>query len=184
MVKVREVMKKDVMKVSPEATLEQAAKIMTNNKVGSLIVIRKDDKPEDIVTNSDITTAVANGLNLKELKISDMRKKKLKRRPRLITVKPSDNIMKVTKLMVKNGVKRLPVVENGKLKGIIADKEILLISPELIEIMSEKLKNRVNLVPGHEETIDGICEDCGEYSDELRYIGGRWLCPECASHQQ
>lgn len=183
MVKVREVMKKEVIRIGPQTTLADAAKIMTNNRVGSLVVVENSDEPKDMVTESDITTVVAKGLDPKKLKVSDLRKKKIKKRPNLISVNPNDNILQVTKLMVKNGVKRVPVVENGKLIGIIADKEILLISPELIEIMSEKLKSRISLVPGPGESIAGMCEDCGGYSDRLKQMGNRWMCPECTSEE-
>lgn len=183
MVKVREVMKRDVMKVNPQATLAEVAKIMTNNRVGSLVVVENGDEPIGMVTESDITTVVAKGLDPHKIKISDMIKKNIRKKPRLVSVSPNDNILQVTKLMVKNGVKRVPVIENGKLKGIIADKEILLISPELIEIMSEKLKERVGLVPGFGEKISGMCEDCGGYSDRLSQSGEQWMCPQCLSEE-
>jgi CBS domain-containing protein len=183
MVKVREVMKREVMKVSPKTTLSEAARIMTNNRVGSLVVVEGGDLPMDMVTESDITTVVAKGMDPHKLNVSDLRSKNIKKRPSLISVSPNDNVLQVTKLMVKNGVKRVPVVENGKLKGIIADKEILLISPELIEILSEKLKERVSLVPGFGEKISGMCEDCGGYSDRLVQSGNRWMCPECMSDE-
>ncbi|UCD03361.1 MAG: CBS domain-containing protein [Candidatus Aenigmatarchaeota archaeon] len=183
MVKVREVMKREVMKVSPQATLAEAARIMTNNRVGSLVVVENSNRPKDMVTESDITTVVANGLDPGKIKVSDLRKKKIKKRPRLVSVSPDDNILQVTKLMVKNGVQRVPVLDNGKLKGIIADKEILLISPELIEILSEKLKERVSLVPGFGEKLSGMCEDCGGYSDRLTQSGEQWVCPQCLADE-
>lgn len=183
MVKVREIMKSAVKTISPKETISDAAKIMTNNRVGCLIVVENNDEPKDILTESDVTTVVAKGLDPNKIRIKDLEKNKIKRRSKLITVKSGDNVLDVTKLMVKNGVKRVPVVDNGKLKGIIADKEILLISPELIEIMSEKLKNRVGMVPGPEETISGICEDCGGYSGRLNQTGNRWMCPECVSDE-
>ena len=88
--------------------------------------------------------------------------------------------MDIAKKMIKNGIKRMPVVDDkNNLVGIVSDKEILLISPELIEILSEKIKMRVESVAKPEEVISGICEECGEYSDELTNIDGRWICPEC-----
>jgi CBS domain-containing protein len=180
MVKVKEIMKRDVKRITPNETIADAAKIMTSNRVGSLVVVESGDNPKDMVTESDVTTVVAMGLDPKKVKISDLRKKRIKKRSGLITVKPDDNVLDVAKLMVKNGVKRVPVVENGKLKGIVADKEILLISPELIEIMSEKLKERIAMGPSSTETISGLCEDCGGYSDSLTQSGNNWVCPECA----
>jgi CBS domain-containing protein len=182
-VKVREVMKKDVIKISPDATVADAAKIMTNNRVGSLVVVGNGDEPKDLVTESDVTTVVARGLDPKDVKISDFKKNNIKKMKRLVFVKPDDNILQVAKIMVKNGIKRVPVVDKGKLKGIIADKEILLISPELIEIMSEKMKERIAMVPTSDQIISGLCEDCGGYSDDLQQFGNRWICSECRSEE-
>jgi CBS domain-containing protein len=178
-VRVREVMKKNVVTIAPEKTVEDAAKIMTNNRVGSLVVVEKGDFVKDIVTESDVTTVVAKGMNPKKVRISDLKKGIIKKKKALITVSPADNILDVAKLMVKNGVRRVPVLENGRLRGIIADKEILIISPEMIEVLSEKLRNRVSMVPSRDTTISGMCENCGGYSDELRHTDGGWVCTEC-----
>ena len=96
-----------------------------------------------------------------------------------MTVSPDEGITKVAKKMIKTGVKRFPVVDEGKLVGIISTKEILLVSPELIEILSEKLKAKVDAVARPDQTISGLCERCGEYSDELKNVEGRWICQDC-----
>jgi predicted transcriptional regulator len=179
MVKVKEVMKKRVITITPDKTVGDAARIMTNNRVGSLVVIKGRDEPKDIVTESDVTTIVAKGIDPNKLKISGLKSKKLRKRASLITVKPDDDVLKVARLMVKSGIKRVPVVENGKLQGMIADKEILIISPELIEILSENLKSKVSAVARPTQTISGMCEDCGAYSDELKQMGNQWVCSEC-----
>jgi CBS domain-containing protein len=179
MVKIREIMKKRVITITPNKTVSDVAKIMTNNRVGSLVVVNNKDEPVDMVTESDVTTTVANGKDPRNVKISDFKKMKAKKRKKLITVKPTDNVLDVTRLMVKNGVKRVPVVDKGKLVGIVADKEILIISPELIEIMSEKLKSKISNVAEPDQIISGFCESCGGYSDFLRQDGGRWACREC-----
>ena len=177
-------MKKRVITISPDKTVADAARVMTNNRVGSLVVVKNDNKPQDIVTESDVTTVVAKGMDPTKTKLSGLKSKKLKKRHHpLIAVKPSDNILDVTRLMVKNGVKRVPVIENGKLIGMIADKEILIISPELIEILSEKLRSRVNDVANPRQIISGMCEDCGAYSDELKQIGESWICSECRADE-
>ncbi len=176
MVKVKEIMKKYVITVDPEATIADVSRIMTNNRVGSLIVV-KGNRPMGIVTDSDIVSVVAAGKSPKRVKVRDLEQRKF------ISASPDDTMLHVIKLMVKNGVKRIPIIENGKLEGIVSDKEILLVSPELIEILSEKLKVRVGMVAGPRQTISGICEDCSNYSDELKNTGGRWLCEDCRQCQ-
>ena len=172
MVKVREIMKKYVVSVDPKITASDAAKIMSNNNIGSVIITQKM-KPLGIVTSEDIVGLVARGKDPKKIKIEKMRMK------RLITLDPEDTMLSAAKKMIKTGVKRLPVVKDGKLQGIVSDKEILLVAPELIEVMSEKLKARVALVARPDRSISGICERCESYSDDLRNISGRWFCEGC-----
>ncbi|MBN2101872.1 MAG: CBS domain-containing protein [Candidatus Aenigmarchaeota archaeon] len=175
MVKVREVMKKHVITADLDTNMYVISKTMTNNRIGSVIFLR-DGSPVDIVTTDDIVSMVASGRDPKKTKIKDIRKK----RKELITVSPEDNILAIAKKMIKLGVKRFPVVEKRKLVGIISEKEILIVSPELIEILSEKLKEKVESVPDFDSTeMSGLCEFCEQYSDELQNINGRWICPEC-----
>ncbi|HJW96676.1 MAG TPA: CBS domain-containing protein [archaeon] len=173
MIKVKNIMKTRVITADPGVSITHAAKMMTNNRVGSIIVI-KSGKPVGIVTDDDIVGIVAGNRNPNVVKIRDIPVRK-----KFVTASPEETITEVTKKMIKNGIKRVPVVKNGKLIGIVSDKEILLVSPELLDILSEKLKMRVESVARPERTISGICEECGEYSDSLTNVAGSWLCEDC-----
>lgn len=173
MIKVKNIMKTRVITVDPGVNVSDAAKIMTNNRVGSLIIM-KNRRPSGILTDDDIVGVVAMGRNPKQVKIRD-----LPLRRKFITASPDERITEVTRKMIKNGIKRIPVVKDGKLMGIVSDKEILLISPELLDILSEKLKASVESVARPDRKISGICESCGDYSDRLRNVGGSWLCEDC-----
>jgi len=174
MVKVKEIMKKQVITVDSNISISDVAKIMTNNRIGSVIVMKKL-KPIGIVTDDDIVGIVAKGRNPKNVKVRDLPQTKKK----FVTATPNENILNITKRMIKSGVKRIPVLHAGRLVGIISDKEILLTAPELIDIISEKLKMRVGMVARPDQIISGICETCEAYSDELKSVGGRWLCEDC-----
>ena len=89
------------------------------------------------------------------------------------------SLLNITKKMIKSGVKRIPVIKDGKLQGIISDKEVLMVSPEMINVLSERLKARVALVARPDNEISGICERCEAYSDELKNRAGRWWCEDC-----
>lgn len=174
MVKVKEIMKRNVITVDPDLSVSDVAKIMTNNRIGSVVVLDKKMKPVDIVTDDDIVGLIAAGKNPRKTKVKDIPTKR-----RLVSTLPDDDVLKVTKIMIKSGVKRLPVIKNGELQGIVSDKEILLTTPELLDIMSEKLRTRVEMVAQPDQEISGICENCESYSDELKNVGGRWLCEDC-----
>lgn len=176
MVSVAEIMKTNVVTADPETNVIQLARIMTNNQIGSVVI--KDlekDEPLGIVTWSAIITLLGREGNPYQEKAKNLIKKKL------ITVDKSKSIIEAAKIMVKNNVDRLPVTDNGKLIGILSYKDILASTPELIEIMSEKLKATVMRPPEFGQIIEGICEDCGDYSRELSNIGARWVCKECTS---
>ncbi len=175
MIKVKDVMKKHVVTIDPSTTISTISKIMTNNRIGSVIIM-KNQKPVGIVTTDDMVSVIAKNQNPKKIKAWDI--EKIKKRP-FITASPNDDILSIAKKMIKNGIKRIPVLDKDKLIGIVSDKEILLVSPELIEVLSEKLKARVSNVAEPKQIISGICENCELYSDELKNVGGRWLCPDC-----
>jgi len=177
MVKVSQIMKKYVVTVEPDLSMSDAAKIMSNNRIGSVIIM-KAKKPVGIVTTEDITSIVAKGMDPKKMKISDLKRK------RFITASPDDGILEISRMMVRSGVKRIPIIDKGKLVGIVSDKEILATSPELIDILSEKLKARMERVAKPDEMISGICEECGSYSDELENTGGRWVCEDCRDGEE
>jgi len=174
MVKVKDIMKRNVITIDPDLLVTDAAKIMTNNRIGSVIVLDKNMKPVDIITDDDIVGLIAAGKNPIKTKIKEIPAQK-----KLVIASPDDDVLKVTKRMIKTGVKRLPVIKDGKLLGIVSDKEILLTAPELLEIMSEKLRARVDGVAQPDQEISGICEQCESYSDELKNIVGRWVCEDC-----
>lgn len=166
-------MRKNVVTAPEETSLYKISKKLSNNKVGS-VVITKSKQVVGIVTERDIVEAVASKKNLEKLKARDLKKKKI------VTAAPSEDLLEVTRKMVKEGVKRLPVLDKGKLIGIITDKEVLTTAPELIEILSEKLKARIDNVAETDEKISGICEECGNYSDRLTHEEGKWYCEDCA----
>ena len=174
MVKVKDIMKKRVITVDSDVSISDVAKIMTNNRIGSVIVMKKL-KPVGIVTDDDIVGVIAQGKNPKKVKVRNLPQTKKK----FVTATPNEDVLKITRRMIRNGVKRIPVLSGGKLIGIVSDKEILLTAPELIDVISEKLKMRVGMVARPDETISGICETCESYSDELKCIGGRWICEDC-----
>lgn len=176
MVSIKNLMKAKAVTTDPNTSLYRVSQILSNNKIGSVIIVDKK-KPVGIVTERDIVLAAAQKKNLEKTKAKD-----LKKRP-LVTVSPSDDLLDVTRKMVKHGFKRLPVVDRGHLVGVISEKEILLAAPELIEVLSEKLKERLDKVANPDGEISGLCENCGDYSEDLQHTQGRWYCEDCRNDE-
>jgi CBS domain-containing protein len=175
MIRVKDVMKKHVVTVDPKMNMSTIAKILTNNKIGCVVIVDRQ-KPNGLVTTNDIVTLVAKDKDLRRVRAGDFWKSL--KRP-FMTVSPEESLMKVAKKMLKTGYKRFPVVYNNELKGIVSTKEVLIVSPELIEILSERLKAKAEAVARPDQAISGICEKCGEFTEDLRNVNGRWICYDC-----
>jgi CBS domain-containing protein len=104
--KVRDLMKQPYV-VDRNMTLSEAAKIMSSKELGSVVVV-SGKKINGILTERDILR----NFNKKQ-KISKVMKKEI------VTTGPEQDIDVAYNIMKKHGVKRLPVLENGKLIGMI-----------------------------------------------------------------
>jgi CBS domain-containing protein len=116
--KVKEIMTKHVVTVTPSETVLVAANKMAKRGVGALVVADKD-LPLGIVTERDIIRkVVAMKKNPSSIKISEIMSEPL------FTTSSNNNVKEAAKTMAINEVHRLPVVENGKLVGIITTTDI------------------------------------------------------------
>ena len=97
-----------------DATVDHAAQMMDQNNVGALLV-EKDDKKIGIVTEWDIVRRVtAEGKNPRDIIVDE-----IKSYP-LIIVDSEFDILEAASLMQKHDIRRLMVVEKGKIVGIIS----------------------------------------------------------------
>jgi CBS domain-containing protein len=122
---VKDVMHKNVVVAKADVTIKEASKVMTQYKIGSLIVL-KDDKIVGIMTESDIVKSVSKDLDLDSTVLEEVMSKKI------VTIDPEKTIEDAVDLMVKNKIKKVPVVEQGKIKGIITASDIVVVEPKLI----------------------------------------------------
>jgi len=133
-IKVFEIMNHKPVTISPNSSISGAAKLMSEKDVGSLLVV-KDKMLVGIITERDITSkVVASRKNSQVTKVSSIMSKNV------ITVSPNDDLYKVHFLMNKHNFRRLPVVEDGKLVGMLTEKDLIKIEPSIIDVLSEKLK--------------------------------------------
>jgi CBS domain-containing protein len=106
-----------VRTISPEETIAQAAEIMKKNRIGCLVVLKKDE-PIGIITERDITyKLVAEGKG-GDTKVSKVMTKDLK------TVGEDKSLTDAAKLMAAHVIRRLPVIQKGKLVGIVTIDDI------------------------------------------------------------
>lgn len=116
--KVKDIMTKNVKTISPNATMEEAAQEMRKNKIGCLVVV-EGEKPIGIITERDLAyKIIAQGKSL-ETKVKEVMSSDLK------TIDKDADIKQAAKLMASHVIRRLPVVEKGKLIGIVTIDDIM-----------------------------------------------------------
>lgn len=170
---VREAMKVNPLTVKPKTSVEEAAIKMRDYGIGNCIVV--DKKPIGIITESDIIKkVVANNLLGSKVTVEEIMSSPI------IVIDPYSPLEEAMKTMGKCNIRRLPVVEKGKLIGIITHKDISRISPILHEISREWYDiSKVDKSYMEGRIFSGKCEDCGTLSTKLRNIDGRLLCEDC-----
>jgi len=123
---VKEIMTREVLTITPEASMEEAAVVMGEKHVGSLIVT-KYETPVGIVTERDLLTKVlASGKDMKETKVE-----KVMSYP-LITTCLEAKIKETAQLMIKKKG-RLAVFDCGKLMGIVTASDLIKSLPDVPE---------------------------------------------------
>jgi len=134
MIYVKDVMTRNVRTVREEETISAAAKVMAKWKIGALVIV-DGDKPTGILTEGDISRLVAKGLDPRVTPITIGRRK-------LVTVSPDERIEAAAKIMADAGVKKLPVIEEGKLVGILTQTDIVNSSFALVTSLKEMVQAR------------------------------------------
>ena len=108
----------DVEATKAEEPLENALKRMVVRNVGSIVVV-DDNAPVGIVTERDVSRCVARGTDVLKGQVKTMMSSPL------ITVAPTDSVQDAMTLMLKHGVRRLPVVTDARLVGIVSERDLL-----------------------------------------------------------
>ena len=115
---VRDLMTPGVVSVDPSTTIQKVAKLMETEKIGSVVVI-DDDKPVGIITERDFAVKMASDAYNSETKVSVIMSSPV------IHVSPNQSVVDVIDHMSKKNIRRIPVVENGKVVGIITGTNFL-----------------------------------------------------------
>lgn len=168
---VKEVMNTEVAFVEPDISVREGAKKMKNRGIGSLVV-KKDGEIKGIVTNSDIVNnyvVEGKGETVEDIMSTD-----------LVTISPNKKAEDAALIMVKKGIERLPVMEDGNLVGIISTNDIIMIQPSLYLELLKGLKIGEESFEVSDVNRDvGRCESCENYSENLEEVNGQMLCEEC-----
>lgn len=135
---IGEICSRDVVFVARNETCAQAARLMREHHVGSLVVVQEDVAPRvpsGMITDRDLAVGVmALGLDAEKTLVEAVM------RPDVALVRESEGVGRALALMREQGVRRLPVVDAlGALAGVIA-------ADDLIELFAEEMSSLAAMV--------------------------------------
>ena len=115
-------------------------------------------------------------VDLNKIKAIDIASRKV------AVIKPSADVNQALQKMKHYNFRRLPVLSNGQLVGVVTLKDILMVEPslnseirELMQIREEEEKLKKIKISG---LMEGLCENCGSFAELLK-VDGKFLCPDC-----
>jgi CBS domain-containing protein len=122
--KVRDLMTASPATVAPSQSVVEAARLLRDHDVGSLPVC-EDDRVVGMLTDRDIVVrALADGKDLSQVSVQDVASRRVQ------TVEAGEDLDEALRVMASNQVRRVPVVENGRLVGILAQADVAEHAPE------------------------------------------------------
>ncbi len=137
--KIKDILEPNVVTVNRSTTYEEAAKILLQNNTSGAAVVDDEGKLVGIITEKDIFKVLFpyyqsyyehpeyyTDLEERELKAKDIRTMKVEvfMSKNISTVSPEDPIMRAGAIMLARKIGHLPVVENGKLLGLVSGTKI------------------------------------------------------------
>lgn len=167
---LKDVMTRNIKSIDVSDSIEKAAKLMMECRIGSVLVM-SGNKVAGILSTRDIVykhVALGKGKLAKDIMSTN-----------LIKISPDKTIEDAARLLASKKIEKLPVFDNDKLVGIITSNDILRIEPALFGILLERMKMGAGRPTT--ETDSAQCEVCGNYSDDVEEVDGVYKCEECRS---
>ncbi|MEM2727281.1 MAG: CBS domain-containing protein [Archaeoglobaceae archaeon] len=150
---IKEIMERNVICLSSKDSLESAVELMFEKKVGGCPILDKDDVVVGIITERDILEYLATKKTVDSVAEDYMTKN-------VVTLRPKDTIETAMKTMISKRFRRLPVIEDGILLGLITAREILAYfgkgeAFKMLEIgdISEAIKKPVTTILGNSDLL-------------------------------
>lgn len=173
--KIKDLMTRNLISVVAEATVMQAAELM-NEKGVSSVLVEHGGEFQGILTDRDIIAKiVSKGLDPKQVRVSDVMSSPL------VTINGEQTIEEAAQRMREKGIRRLVVESKNAKVGVIAESDIIRVDPELHFLIREQSKLEAKPTPREpgRVALAGFCEECENYSASLLNLNGVWLCEDC-----
>jgi CBS domain-containing protein len=108
-----------VITIRPEQSLREVVALLAAHNIGALVVASPDGKVVGIISERDIIREAANREDIFDLPVADVMTKQV------ITAVPQDDLMSVVNTMTERRFRHLPILDSGRLVGIISIGDVV-----------------------------------------------------------
>jgi CBS domain-containing protein len=144
-VKVKDLMIKEVIQIDENASVKEAADIMNHHEIGSIVAVRKR-KATGILTERDLLKRiVSEGKNAEKTRVKEVMSTPL------VTIPPDTDLEDAARLMFEKKIKKLPVVSENHLLGLISLTDIARCQPRIIRLL--QCLSKVQAAPKNIEKV-------------------------------
>ncbi|MFH1352522.1 MAG: CBS domain-containing protein [bacterium] len=120
MLKAKDIMTENVLTISPEATLADVIELLIAKKISGMPVIDAAEKMIGIISEKDILNFAFSG-NIHNTKVREAMTEKV------VSFPPDSDADKISLAISENKFRRVPIIEDGKVVGIVSRRDIIRI---------------------------------------------------------
>lgn len=115
---VHDLVQRGTVTVAPSATLRDVAEVMEREEVGAVVVVA-EGRAAGVLSERDIVRAVANGEDVDDVRVDDVMAVDL------VTIGLDASISEAADVMEAGNIRHLPVVDDGKVVGVVSIRDVL-----------------------------------------------------------
>lgn len=128
---------KHVVTIRPDQTIREAIALLAEHNIGALVAVDDDHQPVGILSERDITRALANSENVFAKLVDELMTRDV------ITGMPQDDLKSVTNTMTEKRFRHLPIMDKGVLCGIISIGDVVKAQRDQYEGQVDTLETQI-----------------------------------------
>lgn len=127
-----------IVSAAPADTVAAIAQLLTEHRIGAVLVIEEDGRPVGILSERDIVRAIArDGVDALPRPASDLMTREL------ITGRPTDTVADLMAVMTDRRIRHIPILEDGRIVGVISIGDVVKARIDDAELEVESLRGFV-----------------------------------------
>lgn len=128
---------KHVVTIRPDQTIREAIALLAEHNIGALVAVDDDHQPVGILSERDITRALAKSENVFAKLVNELMTRDV------ITGMPQDDLKSVTNTMTEKRFRHLPIVDKGVLCGIVSIGDVVKAQRDQYEGQVDTLETQI-----------------------------------------